>query len=94
MLGASGSASRKPTVVTRPLLDLMREQRDRAQLDDIAGLHATPKLLAEIVGERHFGVIGSDLQAVDFGQRTERRRSGHEEVAKQPRIGRQPAAAS
>ena len=34
------------------------------------------ELLDEIIGERHLGVVGGDLQAVDFGQRAERRVAG------------------
>ncbi len=45
-------------------------------------------MFAEIIGERCLGMIGGNLEAVDFRQRTERRRARHEEIAEQPRIGR------
>jgi len=45
-------------------------------------------MLAEIVGERYLGMIGGNQEAVDFGQRTEGRRTGHKEIAEQPWIRR------
>ena len=90
---SSGSASRKPTVVTRPSSTLCASKRDRAELHDVAGLGRAAELLGEIIGQRHLHMVGGDLQAVDLGQRAERRLAGHEEIAEQPRIGRRPAAA-
>ena len=65
----------------------MSEQRDRAQLDDVAGSDFAPEQLAEIVGKRDFGMIGRNLQTIDLGQRAERRCRRNKKIAKQPRIG-------
>ena len=65
----------------------MSEQRDRAELDDVAFLGRTAEIFSEEVGQHYFGMVGGDLQAVDFGQRAERRGPRHEEIAEQPGVG-------
>ena len=42
----------------------MRQQRDRAQAHDVAGFGGASKLLGEVIGQRHFRIIGRDLQPV------------------------------
>ena len=61
LVAASGSARRRPTVVTLPFLHLVREQRDRAKLDDIAAARRPAQLIGKMAGQRDIGVVGGNL---------------------------------
>ena len=66
----------------------MGDERDRSERQQMALVGTRAGLLREIVGERRVIFIGRDLEPIDFCERAQGRTARDEEIAQQPRIGR------